>query len=153
DHLRDLAAVVRKGGTVMGPEGTVAPDNPMWVEFARAMVPMMAMPAEFIAGVIGADAGANWKVLDIAAGHGIFGITIARRNRNARIAALDWAKVLEVAKENAQKTGVADRYETIVGNAFEVDFGSGYHVVLLTNFLHHFDPPTCEKLLRKVHAA
>jgi O-methyltransferase domain len=25
--------------------------------------------------------------------------------------------------------------------------------VLLTNFLHHFDPPTCETLLRKVRAA
>jgi hypothetical protein len=24
---------------------------------------------------------------------------------------------------------------------------------LLTNFLHHFDPPTIERLLRKVHAA
>jgi hypothetical protein len=24
---------------------------------------------------------------------------------------------------------------------------------MLTNFLHHFDPPTCEGLLRKVHAA
>jgi hypothetical protein len=25
--------------------------------------------------------------------------------------------------------------------------------VLLTNFLHHFDPQTCESLLRKVHAS
>ena len=23
----------------------------------------------------------------------------------------------------------------------------------MTNFLHHFDPPTCETLLRKVHAS
>jgi cyclopropane fatty-acyl-phospholipid synthase-like methyltransferase len=34
-----------------------------------------------------------------------------------------------------------------------VDYGTGYDVVLLTNFLHHFDKETCEKLLRKVHAA
>jgi hypothetical protein len=58
-----------------------------------------------------------------------------------------------VAKENAGKAGVSDRYSTIEGSAFDVDYGSGYDVVLLTNFLHHFDPPTCETLLRKVHAA
>jgi hypothetical protein len=34
-----------------------------------------------------------------------------------------------------------------------VDFGSGYDVVLIPNFLHHFDAATNEKLLGKVHAA
>src|SRR5262249_50405818 len=46
-----------------------------------------------------------------------------------------------------------DRYSTIEGSAFEADFGAGYDLVLLTNFLHHFDPPTCEVLLRKVRAS
>jgi ubiquinone/menaquinone biosynthesis C-methylase UbiE len=131
----------------------VAPEHPVWVEFARAMVPMMAMPAGIIADLLQADSGAACKVLDIAAGHGMFGITLARRNPNARIVALDWPAVLEVAKENAHRAGVADRYETIAGSAFDADFGGGYDLVLLTNFLHHFDPPTCESLLRKVHAA
>src|SRR5438094_6307999 len=35
DYFRDLAAVVRKGGPVIGEEGTMAPDHPIWVEFAR----------------------------------------------------------------------------------------------------------------------
>jgi len=150
-HFDDLAAAVRKGGSVTS--GTIEPESPIWVEFARAMVPMIAMPAEFIAGVVGADSGAPWKVLDIAAGHGMFGITLARHNPNVKIVGQDWANVLEVAKENAQKAGVASRYQTIPGSAFDVDFGGGYDLVLLTNFLHHFDVPTCEKLLRKVHAA
>jgi ubiquinone/menaquinone biosynthesis C-methylase UbiE len=149
-YFRDIAAVVRKGGAVLNAEGTMAPDDPIWVEFARAMAPMMVMPAEFIADLVGAGSG---KVLDIAAGHGVFGISIARRNPKARIVALDWPAVLEVAKENAQQAGVANRYETLPGSAFDADYGSGYDVVLLTNFLHHFDPPNCEKLLRKVHAA
>jgi O-methyltransferase domain len=34
-----------------------------------------------------------------------------------------------------------------------VEYGSGYDLVLLTNILHHFDTATCEKLLRKVRAA
>jgi hypothetical protein len=39
-----------------------------------------------------------------------------------------------------------------VGSAVPV-LGSGYDLVLLTNFWHHVDPTTCEKLLRKVQAA
>ncbi len=93
------------------------------------------------------------KVLDIAAGHGMFGITIAQRNPEAEIVALDWAAVLEVANENAVKAGVDARYSTIAGSAFNVDYGDGYDLVLITNFLHHFDPPTNETFLRRVHAA
>jgi hypothetical protein len=61
--------------------------------------------------------------------------------------------VLEVAKENAQQAGVADRYSTLAGSAFDVNYGTGYDLVLLTNFLHHFDIPTNESLLRKVYAS
>ena len=93
------------------------------------------------------------KVLDISASHGMWGIAFAERNPNARVVGLDWANVLEVAKENARAAGLADRYSTIVGSAFEVDLGSGYDIVLIPNFLHHFDPATNESLLRKVHAA
>jgi SAM-dependent methyltransferase len=60
---------------------------------------------------------------------------------------------LAVAQENAEAAGVAGRFHKLPGSAFDVDFGSGYDVVLLTNFLHHFDVPTCESLLRKVHRA
>ena len=34
--------------------------------------------------------------------------------------------------------------------AFEVEFGSGYDIVLLTNFLHHFDKSQCTLFLQKV---
>jgi len=134
-------------------EGTVTPENPVWVEFARSMAPLMAMPAELLARLCGADKAEKCRVLDIAAGHGLFGITIARLNPKAGITAVDWAGVLTVARENAQAGGVADRYKTIAGSAFDVDYGSDYDFILLTNFLHHFDQPTCEKLLKKVHAA
>lgn len=153
DAYKDVPAVVRKGGSVMSAHGTMEPDHPIWVEFARAMAPMMAMPAEFIAKLLGPAGDAKWKVLDIAAGHGYFGITIARHNPNATVVAADWARVLEVAQEHAAKAGVSTRYQTLPGSAFETPFGTGYHVALLTNFLHHFDIPTCETLLRKVYAA
>ncbi len=153
EGFQSIAAAVRKGGTVMGPEGTLSPDHPIWVDFARAMAPLMAMPAEMIADFLQASSAPRWKVLDIAAGHGMFGIALARHNANAEVVATDWPNVLAVALENARAAGVAGRYRTLPGSAFDVEFGTGYDLALITNFLHHFDPPTCERLLRKVRAA
>ena len=149
----DLAAAVRAGGTVLPEGGTVAPENPVWVKFARAMAPMAALPAELIAQLLKVSEAGPLRVLDIAAGHGLYGIAFARANPRAEVVALDWPSVLEVAKENARAAGVEGRYRTVEGSAFEVEYGGGYDYVLLTNFLHHFDPPTCEALLRKVHAS
>jgi 2-polyprenyl-3-methyl-5-hydroxy-6-metoxy-1,4-benzoquinol methylase len=149
----DLANAIRTGEPPWGGQGSVSPENPIWVEFARSMAPMMRPAAEELAQAIGAAAGPKWKVLDLAAGHGMYGITVAERNLNAEVYAQDWAAVLEVAMENAQAAGVRSRIHGLPGSAFEIELGSGYDVILVTNFLHHFDPPTNEGLLRKLRAA
>jgi 2-polyprenyl-3-methyl-5-hydroxy-6-metoxy-1,4-benzoquinol methylase len=148
-----LAEAVRKGGTANGTGDHTKPHEEIWVNFARSMAPLTIPAAEFIAGLAGAAEGKPCKVLDIAAGHGMYGITLAKRNPNSQVVAVDWPAVLEVARENAGKHGVAERHTTRPGSAFETDFGEGYDYVLLTNILHHFDVPTCEKLMRRVHAA
>ncbi len=153
EPFKKLADAVRKGGTTMPDGGTVSHDNPIWVKFARGMAPMMALPAQLIRKLVDPAADRKLKILDIAAGHGLYGIEFAKNNPQATIVGLDWSSVLEVAKENATAAGVADRYSTIEGSAFDVDYGEAYDLILLTNFLHHFDPPTNETLLRKVHAA
>jgi 2-polyprenyl-3-methyl-5-hydroxy-6-metoxy-1,4-benzoquinol methylase len=153
DGFKDVAAAVRKGGTVMPDDGTLGHENPVWVKFAQAMLPMMAMPAQLLAKLVDGEASTPLMVLDIAAGHGIFGIAFAQQNSNAHIVALDWPNVLAVAQANAQSMGVADRYSTIPGSAFEVDFNGPYNVILLTNFLHHFDVVACESLLQKTRAS
>jgi ubiquinone/menaquinone biosynthesis C-methylase UbiE len=151
--FRQMTEAVRKGGTAIDDEGTIGPDHPIWVKFARGMAGLMSMPAQLMAKLVDPNADRKLRILDIAAGHGLFGIAFATQNKQVEVTALDWKAVLEVAKENAEKAGVAERYSTIEGSAFDVEFGSGYDLVLVTNFLHHFDPPTCEKLLKKVHAA
>ena len=153
EGFKRMSDAVRKGGTAIENDGTIGPEHPVWVNFARGMAGLMAMPAQLMAKLVDPNADKKLKILDIAAGHGLFGIAFASQNKNAEVTAVDWRPVLEVAKENAEKAGVADRYNTIPGSAFDVEFGSGYDLVLVTNFLHHFDPATNEKLLRKVHAA
>jgi ubiquinone/menaquinone biosynthesis C-methylase UbiE len=117
------------------------------------MAPMMAPLAGPLGEIVLHGRTGPMRVLDIAAGHGLFGIEIAKQNQDAHIVGLDWARVLDVAQENARKAGVADRYELLPGSAFELDYGGPYDAVLLTNFLHHFDVATCVGLLKKVRAA
>src|SRR6266849_3307816 len=148
-----LTEIVRHGGSAAADSDNTKPNDEAWVAFAKSMAPMMMPAAEFIAGMLDAPAGKPINVLDIAAGHGMFGITIAKHNPDAHITALDWPSVLEVAKENAQKHGVAERYAVRAGSAFEADLGEGYDYVLLTNIFHHFDMATCEKLMKRAHAA
>jgi 2-polyprenyl-3-methyl-5-hydroxy-6-metoxy-1,4-benzoquinol methylase len=151
--FQKLTDAVRRGGTAVSEEGTVSHDNPIWIEFARAMAPLMYMPAQLLTGLIGGNSEQPLRVLDVAAGHGLFGITIAKRYRQARVTALDWQNVLAVAADNARNSGISDRYSLRPGSAFDVDWGGPYDIVLLTNFLHHFDLPTCQHLASKAYAA
>ncbi len=149
----NLAEIVRTGRTILPGDGSVEPENPLWVQFAESMAPMMApMVGPLGAIVLEGNAG-PMRVLDIAAGHGLFGIEVAKQNPQAHVTGLDWAPVLRVALDNARKAGVHDRYTMLPGSAFEVDFNGPYDAVLLTNFLHHFDKPTCVGLLHKIIAA
>jgi 2-polyprenyl-3-methyl-5-hydroxy-6-metoxy-1,4-benzoquinol methylase len=148
----DIAASVRKGGTALD-QSAVDADNDVWVEFARSMAPMMRMPAAMIAGILAPEGSGAMDVLDIAAGHGVFGITIANQNPKTKVVAVDWKNVLELAQANANAEGVGDRYTVKPGSAFDVDLGGPYHLILLTNFLHHFGTGTIETFLKKIKAA
>jgi ubiquinone/menaquinone biosynthesis C-methylase UbiE len=148
-----LPDAVRKGGTADTEMGTTAAEHPVWVEFARAMAPMMMPGSQALAEMVPIDGSRPSKVLDIAASHGMWGIAFAKKYPRASVTAVDWAPVLEVARENAQKAGVADRFGTIAGNAFEVDLGSGHDVALIPNFLHHFNKEDCVRFLKRVQAA
>ncbi len=152
DNMQILTASVRKGGTASGIGDNSKPEDERWVNFARSMGSMAVPMAGVLAQMI-APGNGPVRVLDIAAGHGMYGITVAKILPNVQVTALDWPAVLEVAKENASKAGILDRYATRHGSAFDADLGEGYDYIFITNFLHHFDPPTNETLLRRFHAA
>jgi 2-polyprenyl-3-methyl-5-hydroxy-6-metoxy-1,4-benzoquinol methylase/predicted transcriptional regulator len=152
-NVARLTDAVRRGGTAGANGDHRKPEEALWVSFARSMAPLTVPNAIFIASLVEAEEGKPCRVLDIAAGHGMYGITIAKENPRAQITALDWPAVLEVAKENAKKAGVSDRYSVRPGSAFEAELGMDYDVVLLTNIFHHFDKETCIELMRRVHEA
>ncbi|MGC4049930.1 MAG: methyltransferase dimerization domain-containing protein [Paludibaculum sp.] len=76
----NLTEVVRTGRTSLPGEGTVEPDNPVWVEFAHSMAPMMGPLAGPLGTVVLEGRTGPLRILDIAAGHGLFGIEIAKKH-------------------------------------------------------------------------
>jgi len=147
--FQDPAGAVRRGGAPG--LANISPDNPIWIRFARSMGPFMALDAQLVADH--ASDPPPRRVLDISASHGLFGLAFGRRFPDCHVTGLDWGAVVSVARENADAAEGGDRYHTIVRSAFDVDWGKGYDLVLLPNFLHHFDHEGCMTLLRLTHAA
>jgi ubiquinone/menaquinone biosynthesis C-methylase UbiE len=146
--LDDPVSYVRNGGSTG--LSHIASDNPVWVRFARAMVPYARVTAKRVAAYLEELPKGICKVLDLAAGHGLYGIEAARVLPQAVVTAVDWAEVLAAAKERAKAAGISDRYHAIEGNAFEIDWGDNFDIVLLPNLLHHFGYQECVSLLRKI---
>jgi len=149
ENFSDIAAVVRKGRPLRS--GCDRDDSTRWVDFARSMRPAAELGSRVVAPHL-ALPGTPQRVLDIAAGSGLYGIAIASLNPAAEIVAVDSEAVLEVAKENATRAGVQNRYRALPGDVFDVDLGGGYDLVLLSNIIHMFAPETVHKLLSKLRA-
>jgi hypothetical protein len=147
----NFTETIRLGETQLGSGGVNEPEFSEWVTFAESMTPLMGSACKVIAEHCSKADGHRIRVLDVAAGHGLFGIAVATRTPKAEITAQDWPNVLEVAHRNAVLAGVADRYHMLPGNVLDVDLGEGYDVVLVTNLLHHFDERSCTQILRKIH--
>jgi hypothetical protein len=144
-----LAETIRHNRTAL--EEPLAGDEVReWVIFARSMQPMMAAPAEFIAGVI-MSGGIPKRILDIPASHGLFGMAVARVAPECEIVAQDFPSVLEVTAENARAAGIP--ITLLPGSAFTVDLGTGYDAVIVTNFFHHFRVEDNIYLMKRFRAA
>jgi SAM-dependent methyltransferase len=90
------------------------------------------------------------RVLDIAAGSGIWGIALAQQSAFVRITAQDWPEMIPTTKRVTQKFGVADRFSYIEGDVLEAEFGTGYDIAILGHILHTEGEQRSRKLLAKV---
>jgi len=151
EGFNQLADTVRRGRKADA--GTTKHDHSVWVRFARVMAPLMFLPARGAAELVPLDPTHDTRILDISASHGTYGIAFAEKSPRAHLVALDWEAVLVVATENARRAGLGDRFSTIAGNAFTVDLGRDYDVILVPNFLHHFSRTECVAFLRRAHEA
>jgi len=148
-----LVEAVKHGGTAASAEGIASQDDSVWIEFARSMGALQSLPAEALARHLRSAGEVKGKVLDVAAGHGKFGIALALANPEAQIHFLDWPNVLNVARENARAAGIEGRAHYHAGDALEIELGGDYELIVQANFLQILDPIRIHALLPKLHAA
>jgi len=93
------------------------------------------------------------RVLDLAAGSGVWGIALAEQSPQVQISAVDWPPVLAVTERIARRHGVAQRLTKIPGDLSEVSFGKNHDVATLGHILHSEGRDRSRKLLKKTFAA
>jgi ubiquinone/menaquinone biosynthesis C-methylase UbiE len=94
------------------------------------------------------------KVLDVAAGSGVWSIPFAQAHRQTRVEALDFPAVLGVTRKVTENFGVAAQYEDIGGNWRQAKLApDSYDVIILGHILHSEGAAASRELLTACHKA
>lgn len=93
------------------------------------------------------------RVLDLAAGSGVWGIALARESPRVTVTAVDWPSVLEITTTVARRCGVLQRFEFIAGDLLSAYFGERHHIAILGHILHTEGATRSQALLKKTFTA
>ncbi len=129
-------------------EQMVADIFPM--SFGPAKIAAEALEVTSVAAGMG---GRPYRVLDIGAGSGAWGIAFAQASPHVAITAVDWDNVLQITQKIAAKFGLGDRLSCIPGNLRTVEFGTGYQAATIGHILHSEGAERSRQLLERVFAA
>ena len=93
--------------------------------------------------------GTQEHLLDLGAGSGTYTICLAQSQTDLQATLVDFPAILEEAQHYLEGYGVADRTQLLSGDLFEVDWGSGFTLALISNVLHMLSPTQCAELIHK----
>jgi ubiquinone/menaquinone biosynthesis C-methylase UbiE len=150
----ELAAVVRTGKPARPIEHRDHAEE-FFPHLVRGLHVVNREPAARAAAWLVASAGRRGlRVLDVAAGSGVWGIALAEADREARVTAHDFPRLLDVTREYATRHGVADRFDYLAGDLKKVDFGEArYDVAILGNIVHSEGEASARDLFRRIFRA
>jgi ubiquinone/menaquinone biosynthesis C-methylase UbiE len=148
-----LSDIVREGRPAVAvnqePEGTE-----FFTQLVERIIPMSYPPAQKLGDHLKlAKAKNELRVLDLAAGSGIWGIALAQKSPRVRVTAVDWAGMIPTTKRITQQFGVGDRFNYVEGDILEANFGSGYDIATLGHILHSEGEERSRELLKKTFRA
>lgn len=148
-----LTDIVRAGRPAVAvnqePEGTE-----FFSQLVETIIPMSHPGAQKLADHLKvAKAKEQVRVIDLAAGSGIWGIALSQKSPRVRVTALDWAGMIPTTKRITEKFGVCDRFDFIEGDLSKANFGSGYDVATLGHILHSEGEQRSRQLLKKAFCA
>ena len=122
-------------------------------KFVTDIFPMSYPGAKVLAEHLALNSGAKTRVLDLAAGSGVWGIALAQSSPDVTVTAVDWADVLPATRATVARFGLTDRYHFVGGDLLDADFGQGQNVALLGHILHSEGEARSRTLLRKTFDA
>ncbi len=123
-------------------------------KFVNDIFPMSYHVAQELAAHLNLDdAGGTVKVLDLAAGSGVWGIALAQSSTKVRVTAVDWPGIIPVTRKTVARFGLADRFTFVEGDLLSADFGSGHNVATLGHILHSEGVERSKALLAKTFRA
>jgi ubiquinone/menaquinone biosynthesis C-methylase UbiE len=144
-NLDEIVRTGRSAARNLEGEGTE-----FFSELVENIIPMSYGCAQVLADHLKiAERKSATRILDIAAGSGIWGIAFAQKSPHVRVTAVDWEGMIPTTKRITQKFGVAKQFEFIKGDIGEVDFGTGYDVATLGHILHSEGAERSWQLLKK----
>ncbi|HWB84259.1 MAG TPA: methyltransferase [Bryobacteraceae bacterium] len=123
-------------------------------QFVTDLFPISYPVTQVLAGTLGIEkASQPVRILDLAAGSGVWGIGLAQRSPQVTVTAVDWPQVLEVTRQMATRFGLVDRFQFVAGDLATADFGQGHNVAILGHILHSEGEANGRELLKKTFNA
>ncbi len=122
-------------------------------QFVNDIFPMSYPAAQVLARHLNAGGGRTVRVLDLAAGSGVWGIALAQSSEHIRVTAVDWPDVIPVTRGTVGRFGLANRFSFVEGDLLKADFGSDYDIATLGHILHSEGREHSRVLLAKTFGA
>lgn len=95
-----------------------------------------------------------YRVLDVAAGSGVWGIGAAQSEKRASVTAFDLDGSLKHARANAERMGLKDRFEFLPGDLRTTELGAAkYDVAILGHICHSEGATQTQALFAKMARA
>jgi len=93
------------------------------------------------------------RLLDVAGGSGSYSIAATLNDPKLRSTLLDLPVVCGIAREYAQKHGVADRVETVAADMFSDPWPTNFERVFFSDIFHDWDDERCRLLAKRAFDA
>jgi hypothetical protein len=144
-HLNEIVATGKPVESV-NEEGA---GSEFFQNFVNDIFPMSYPAAQTLARHLNMNGGGEVRVLDLAAGSGVWGIALAQASDRVRVTAVDWPEVIPVTRKTVGRFGLSDRFSYIEGDLLKADFGSNHTVATLGHILHSEGEARSRELLSK----
>lgn len=127
----------------------------VWEKLVIGIIPIAEPVAKALCDILGIGTERKGlRVLDIAGGSSIFGMTILARDPSAQVTQLDWPNVNAVAKKLNRERGLEGKIRFIDGEHHSATLETDYYdLVLASNFCRFESPKGNQELFQKAYAA